>query len=872
MATPTKSNKTATPLTVQPGSPHWVTPSHGIASRGPGYDFHDPVSLQQATGTGGYDSGNAITQYGTVEFQDTIVNISHGTVYDLDILRKFGHQGDFEFWVTWDPTSTGLLGDFRTDVEHGFDISTIDLDLVTLNHGVTADPDGKPRVKIRFVDGEVKKSLQAVATYRTNVRSFDPVVLQKPYTYWVKERFNAFAGNDERALMEAHGGPWADPTYLPGCESVVTGYKPFKYELQNIRLVDEAAFQEPTSNAYEYRSEVQQHWTHYKLLSLPVPEFFIDPTLVGSPAVPGKESWKNDFSFYDHENLIYTVGNTYDCVAITRVYVNSQGGTTGGRTGAPSLDVLPCCKNNLGQCVHDSKGSWFSRTPPWVGGTSFEPPRDVGILGRNMHQAGLTDSWTEPFDFKYSPLNKFSSGYESVKDFAFGADKLDFWSHDYSGWVNAPAGELMLLGQPPEDIKIDSGFNMIFNWVGTEDGNNLANGYSKVCIDETTVANLSGAAKGFDRVPYKTYESWVAQTGDDYGWVPFDNYNGRAGSGGIDFPHDKNTVVAQLVNWYETMKPPVERWAYHENTVCGQPGMGESGTSNTLYDLTALTHDLATYQKNNTLKGYYKCCTDHVDRQVKLHLSKVNENDLVELGTNITQSTFINKSSLYSVPSHGSYDNTVNIYHGMPPGKVFEPFQAWDDVPTGDSLTKQLFTSLGADDKSPVLFLSLSAGGFAGGTNPTNGIPRSRPKTKPVMRPSTRTVREVEVPGATVNYVVQFVNVGGDDSKITFENSPSSGFRSTTNTPYGPIGTTGPTFSGDKLDDWAWSFVGTPRLVPSTTTSVHLSANEIVEVQYTVNINTANPNGYNIWHGYQFDRGVLYGGVINDKTSFQIAL
>ena len=92
MATPTKSNKTATPLTVPSGSPHWVTPSHGIISRGPGYDFHDPVSLQQATGTGGYDSGNAITQYGTVEFQDTIVNVSHGTVYDLDILRKLLFQ------------------------------------------------------------------------------------------------------------------------------------------------------------------------------------------------------------------------------------------------------------------------------------------------------------------------------------------------------------------------------------------------------------------------------------------------------------------------------------------------------------------------------------------------------------------------------------------------------------------------------------------------------------------------------------------------------------------------------------------------------------------------------------------------------------
>ena len=75
MPTSTQGNQTATPLTVQPGSPHWITPEHGLGGRGQGYDFHDPVSLQKAEPEGGYESGLAITQYGQVGFVALMLNM-----------------------------------------------------------------------------------------------------------------------------------------------------------------------------------------------------------------------------------------------------------------------------------------------------------------------------------------------------------------------------------------------------------------------------------------------------------------------------------------------------------------------------------------------------------------------------------------------------------------------------------------------------------------------------------------------------------------------------------------------------------------------------------------------------------------------------
>lgn len=870
MATPTKNNKNATPLTVQPGSPHWIKPAHGQKSFGQGYDFHDPVGLQQADSQGAYESGQAVLSFGKVEFELTVNNVNHGMVFDLDLVRKFGSTGAFEFWLEWDPSSTGLMGDVKTDIEHGFDITKIDFDLTTLNPGVSADPYGNNRVKVRFEDGQVRLTLKAIAAYRTNVRTYDPVVLQKPYTYWIKERFNAYAGQDEDAMMAQHE-PWAsNPTFRIGCESVASGYTRFKYSLNNLKLVDEAAFLEPTSNAYKYRSEVQQHWAYYKILSLPVPVWFIDPSLQGSPAVPGKETWKNDFQFYEHDNLLYTVGLTRDCVGITRVYVHSQGGNANGRTGAPVLDTLPCCKDTVGRCSGDSKGSYFSRTPPWDGGIGTEPPHETGIMGVNMHQTGLTDSWTEPFEFKYSPTGKFNSGYESVKEFAFGADASDFWSVNYTGWINEPAGEMMFLGDEPADIEIDSGFNMLFNWHGTPLDGNVANGKGWVSIDETRVRDMSGAADGFDRVPYDTFSTWIAKTGDNRGWVPFDNYNGRGGSSGIDMPFGNNTVVGKLVEWYETRKPPVERWAYDEQTMRNQPGMGENGQSNTLYNISSMMHPLTSYEKNLTLKGYYMCCTDHVDKNIKLKLYKVNDSDLVELGTNVTQTTFINKSSLYNIQNHGQYNGDINPNYGMPPGNVYADFQAWDEKPVNPSLTKQLFEPLGADLYDPVLFLSLKKGQHTGGTDPGTNLPKPKPKTKPILQLSRSTVRETETQGSVATYTISYINIGGDDAMLSLNNKPDRGFASTTGTKYGLINSIGPAASGDKLDDWTWAFAGTPRFVQGSTNTVHLSSTERVDVTYTVDIQTANPNGYNIWHGHQFDQGVLYGGIINGKLAFEI--
>lgn len=879
MSDPIKGNQQATRVSSQPGAPHWVTPAHGLRGPGQGYDFHDNVSLQSADELGAYESGHAIDMYGEVTFEKPRVDVAHGGLYDLNILRRYGSQGTYSFWITVDTDfSRGLVGDINSGVEHGFHVCLIDLDLGTQSKPgeLMQDPMNPNRYMITFHEGEVKKTIRAICAYRTAVRWYRPVILQKPYTYWVNERFHAYAGDDEDELMKTQE-PWkSNPDQLVGCEGSTNAVK-FTYKLQNIELVDKASFLDEKSNAYEYRPEVNQHWTWYQLKSLPVPHYFIDPTVLGSPSVPDKERWVDRYSFYSHEGIEYTIGTTRECVAITRVYVHSQGGISAGRTGSPVLDQLPCCRDRTGKCESDSKGSYFSRDDIWEGGIGVEPPRTPGYRGINIHRVGLKDVWSDQFDFKYSPTDEYHSDYESRRLEVWNASSFDLWNRTYSTeWKNYGAGQVYLLGSKPDYI--DLGQNVIslsFNWVGT-DRNTLPDQYTKRSIDEDFALNgtLSGFAKAFDRFPYKLYESWVAQTGDHYGWAPFDNYNGRASTSGINYPHGENTIVNQLVSWYRSDKQPVTSWAFHQNLKMDFPGRGEDGMSNTLYDVSSLVHEPESYTKNRDLLGYYMCCIDHVNKKIRLNLSKVNEQDPVKIGRHAQHTVSIDKSTPYNIQQHSLYDTNVNPNFAMRPVKLPVAYQSWDDTPLAPSLTEQLFSRLGSNKFSPVLFLSLSGGANEGGSRPGNDIPTPQPRSTPVLRRSLERVTDTVDLSGYKSWIVAYSNVGGDHAQLVL--APQ--FQSTSNTVYGtltapgPGGTISTIASGDKLDDFSWVYDGPVRTDWMQTNVVNLSASETIYVKYTVNCDTLNPAGYNVFHQYQFDRGVLYGGQVNFRTTFEIGV
>jgi len=125
MTTPSKPNDVTTQSAIAPGAPHWTRNPHASRNHGHGYDFHDPTSLVKAFDGSGYKTGNAVTMFGKVGFHgsNAMVNTNHGKVYDMVFTRKYGTQGDFDFILETDPTLTNAaIGDFRTNVEHGFDV------------------------------------------------------------------------------------------------------------------------------------------------------------------------------------------------------------------------------------------------------------------------------------------------------------------------------------------------------------------------------------------------------------------------------------------------------------------------------------------------------------------------------------------------------------------------------------------------------------------------------------------------------------------------------------------------------------------------------------------------------------------------------
>ena len=895
MSTPSKSNDVETPLSVVPGDPHWAYKNkHGQRNHGQGYDYHDPTDLQTADPTG-YKSGNAITMYGRVGFRpdQAVVATEHGTIHTLHMTRRYGTQGTFDFFIYFDPDrSTGVPGDFRTGIEHGFNVCRVDLDLSTLNDGVTAEGPGKWRV--RFYDGEFHKPLQAIVPFRTTVRDMRPVTLIDDYTYLISEHYTVTAGHtqDKRTIPpgveKRLGHEAADDWNVDFTIDQVKGvYDEFSMSDEKINDND---YQNYDRYLHNY---VERLDTTYQVKSLPLPTSFVDP-LVG---IPEKEYWKNTYVVHDNIPLSYTVGRSFYAVVIYRVYTRHRNLTS------PNASWI----HRFGQLLMwDFSGSIASADPP----THVEPQytqtaetweyTDFGRGGYGWFVAGSDKTWRNGIDLLYSANGEQfpHSGYQSITYYEFSdVTSNPFNVQSYDSYINRDSGTV--IGMPSLKHKqLDStSYNVLFMDIGT-DSSTLPNSLQYVAlpgiIPETEIIHPAIPAKDGNSKPVfsmPTYgydrqtSSQEAIPSPRYA-KPFRSYRGniRNGRGSPYYDetpyrvdaydgYDPNSPMDSQGMWYGPVTYDPPSWLTHDEANVGKPGMGEDGTSSILYSVSALVHKPEELKRNNELKGYYKCCNEHVDKEIRLVLEKANELDPVGLDEQTTSHMFINKQPAYNVKQHALYDNTVVEHHAMDPVPVMKSFTSWGDEPQDPPVVEQLFVPEGAINTSQVQFLSLSAGTLDGGTKPPNRVPTPSPikQAKLVITPSTA-VQDFVTRNTAKTWTRRFQNTGAGDFPV-YLNSVGNGFISSRNEPYKEgLDTTTNTITaeGDKLTDWSWTIIGSNgtskwRTIDNDPSTFMLSANEYVDVAYSSE-NTSLADGYAVESKYRAQlpapAGVVFGEII----------
>ena len=266
----------------------------------------------------------------------------------------------------------------------------------------------------------------------------------------------------------------------------------------------------------------------------------------------------------------------------------------------------------------------------------------------------------------------------------------------------------------------------------------------------------------------------------------------------------------------------LSRWVSKDDSLTGQTdGPGEEGSSYVLYDISSLSHAVEEWAENDKLVGYYKCCVDHLDREIYLSIRKFNEDDPVEVDGDYNESEmYISKAPIYEVAAHATYDETVNLKNQMNPVKVYNGYQSWNERPDGVPLVQQIFTKEGALSGSQVQYLSLAPGQLGGGTTPVSTQPGARPlkagtlSITPNLFTTTYT-DDFEVrygmPRASKNYSqtrLRLKNTGEKPLKLTFpeRTAGSEDYIIEGKTKYEVTkdATTGAITSerGDKVQDW----------------------------------------------------------------------
>lgn len=309
----------------------------------------------------------------------------------------------------------------------------------------------------------------------------------------------------------------------------------------------------------------------------------------------------------------------------------------------------------------------------------------------------------------------------------------------------------------------------------------------------------------------------------------------------------------------------------------GSSGHGEQGTSRYLYDYRDITHPLSSYENNDkNLRGYYRSCTDHINRQVTIVMEPEFPDPPYDLGETEIQ-ILINKNSDYSTYKAAEYDETVLVDHTINAGNTFATNDEWDGLPTGQSVTDRLFTGLGAKPTNPVLFLGVSAGNLPGGSmesrdkvvppvpsrttlsGPDNGENYNADKLVDTVSKSTH--------GTTgKTYVYTLYNRGEADSIVSLGVSYQR-----QQGPYKPPNPPDQVNAiGDKIADWSFAIKApyTPGDPDFPSNTIKLSGGETVTFEHTVKPTTDVPTGYIIKQTVTIEESS--GKVINKQLTFDV--
>lgn len=1111
MSNHTKPNDVTTPLTVAPGDPHWSEPEHDQRSMEQLYDYHDPVSLQQ----GGYTTGGALTMFGKVGFEpgQAVMNVDHGTIYDMILTRRYGTQGTFDFVVSQDmKNSNGVLGDFRTDVEHGFDICKVDMDMTTLNDEVTAMSNN--RFRVRMKDGEARKVLRVIVPYRTAVRTFDAVELEKEFTYWVKEKSYSFAGYNEwehyKRIMPLHHEIMTDyPAAVNRFTSKDSGIEYFLRDSNNTTFTDvhglggwngrsrgsvnlplrldytdemiynsnenkdrampglgypytsmmqhalgdlnisrgitdtktmapDPLYQTDSANngpqsigedgekslvreikkytqshlqkAHEllttsgaFQSTVSQHRTKYRVKTLPTPTSFVEPVV----GLPGSDEWIDQFPVYDHDTLLYTVGNSYDTVFFSRVYadvnpmfihdeVDAGPGSSTVRSWRPSM--------NTSKVDWSSKYylTWFNTTvgigylgsdhhygyPNGVGGgkggnrpdldfqtkianesTSERDRIEAELMSlvnevsgydgggdamKPHHEANFYIAGSTPASTLYDYIigNTDSTSFRSKKLDLHTATDTQIWDSEYTSYDQPTQGEVIFTAGRPEHVVLnDDSRSAIFNWKGVVNDVSIQDGIltrytlppanpqymhsalepsasvelKTVALADPSLGQLNALKAHVEHVLDKG-SSPAGDTGSYLGPRPPHfpappgniNYQARGPAivpairpdgktphlfqgttyllqnlTNIYSPHGTSaqSAISWLDTWYTKLlqaEPAVGTWTQNDISLSGVQGPGEDNTSHVLYDLSNLTHEQDTYKQNANLKGYYKSCVNHNNRELRLEISKYNESDPVDLDLTTRSEVFINKAPIYEVLAHAQYDDTVREEYRMSPAPTMRNLATWHDTPTEPSVVDQIFVPDGASNASDVLFLSLEAGSLSGGSIPTSKQVIAAPVKAGTLQivstsnPSNAQISEFTTPiikvarGSTYTldtYI--FKNTGGKPITIHLPLNPSdplvvgqTSYVETMDAATGAVTTA----TGDKTDDWSVTINNTGNLSQAQVNGMPMNNTYIMQpddtLQLLVELNvTSHASTYDISIPVKIDNdGLLTSGGISFPT------
>jgi len=462
------------------------------------------------------------------------------------------------------------------------------------------------------------------------------------------------------------------------------------------------------------------------------------------------------------------------------------------------------------------------------------------------------------YDFVACPDNHTpETDYQSYRR-DFDATPRSFWLTDYSQYKDDNLGHILSPEKIIDHIPLspngeDSGYNVMFNWTGMNDDVKARENSYRFCeppIDEPSILNGARTSS----------KSTVGGGGKRFRTLADGKSSGTVGV------NNTESKVYDDHQAYRSTFDLSQPWTTSVDSLSSDTaGSGEEGSSKCLFDIRGLLHEESTYDKNNTLKGYFKSCCNHEDKEIIFTLSKANDNDPVELDSIVQSRIYINKSNAYDVTAHAKYDDTVVVAHAMKPALIMAPYQGWDELPTDPSILDQLFVPEGAISMSDVLWLSLAAGALAGGTVP-KAVKRSvTVKSIPILKSIPKTVKILTgVTTGTTTWTKTFENIGGDD--ITVKLDPDIHGK----TPWDPVAET-----GDNTNDWAWSIVGPYNTDASgDVNSIVLKSTESVDVTYSITApartSTTAVVEYEVYHPYTTIQDIVYGAGPSGSVEFDV--